>query len=289
MSALVFSVIILSSVTWALLDFSRKKLVEKMDPVPVVVWLMAFQVPLFLSLAAFETWRAPQAGYWLPAMASIILNCLANVCFVEGLMLAPLSLAIPMLSLTPVFTAVGAFVLLGEPTTPRQAIGIAIIVASAFWLGRSGAPSEGHGLDPKQVRKGMLLTTFVALLWATTPVLDKLCLRTMPASEHAFFQCLGVVIVLWGWLKIRNARLPFVQLKSSFGWFLFAVGVAALALITQFWSIRHVPVGMFEALKRSVGLLMALSLGYVFFKEAITRIKVAMLVVMGIGIFVLLA
>lgn len=289
MTVVVFAIIILSSLSWALLDFSRKKLVEKMEPVPVVVWLMVFQTPVFLALAAQEAWVWPEAGYWWPAFGSILLNCLANVCFVEGLKLAPLSLAVPMLSLTPVFTSLGAFTVLEEPTTPRQAIGIAIIVASAFWLGRSGAPSEGHGLDPHRVRKGMWLTALVALLWATTPVLDKVCLKGLPSSEHAFLQCLGIVVFLWGWLKVKGSTLPFRPLKHSIGWFGFAVVVAALALFTQFRAIQYVPVGVFEALKRSVGLLSALTLGFFFFKEPITRVKVAMVVVMGVGIFILLA
>jgi multidrug transporter EmrE-like cation transporter len=45
---------------------------------------------------------------------------------------------------------------------------------------------------------------------------------------------------------------------------------------------------MFEALKRSFGLVAALSFGYLVFKEPISRAKVVTLVAIGIGIAILL-
>lgn len=290
MSPLVILSIAVSSVAWSLFDMSRKKLATRLEPIPVVVWLMLLQTPLFAALAIRESWGPLPSEYFVPALASLTLNCLANVWFIQSVSVAPLSLVIPVLSLTPVFSAMGGMLLLSEAVTLRQATGIAIIVATTFAIARLGSRDGSHA-DPKAVRKGVLFMAGVALLWATTPVLDKLCLRSVPASEHAFLQCLGVSGLLYGWILVRKGRVGLMRssdLTRNFKWFTLAVSVAAIALFLQFWSLRHVPVGIFEALKRSYGLLSALGLGYLVFREPVTRAKGILVVAMGLGIFVLL-
>lgn len=295
----VIAMIGVSSISWALFDMSRKKLSVKLAPTPIVVWLMLLQAPLFAILfkALFqEVWRIPQPSYYLPAMASVILNAVANVWFVESVRMAPLSLVIPVLSLTPVFSALGGFVLLGEVTTLRQGAGIFVIVACTMAIARTGGGQsrpDGVQRDEKkeqsQVTQGVLLMAGVSLLWALTPVLDKICLATLPAAEHAFLQCLTVSILLFAWLRFKKGSLKLGQLSQNVGWFTLAVGAAALALFAQLWSIQNTPVGLFEALKRSYGLLSALALGYFVFGEAVTRRKAVLVAAMGFGIAILVA
>lgn len=321
MSWSVFAVIALSSLSWSLFDLSRKKIAERLEPVPAVVWLMFLQAPVYLGFLAMgmESWVEPWSpptivrAYWAPALASIVLNAIANACFISSVRRAPLSLAIPMLSLTPVFSAIGAFAMLGELTTWRQAAGILIIVTSTFWLARQSTQAGARsGVDagasvgmrpdeaadsvltedlaqvPADIRKGLWLMVFVALLWATTPVLDKVCLQLMPPSEHAFIQCLGVAFSLSIWLWLQGGRVTTAQVALAGRWIWGAVAVASIALLTQFWAISRVPVGVFEALKRSCGLLAALALGFLVFREPLTRLKFATVIVIGGGIFVLL-
>jgi drug/metabolite transporter (DMT)-like permease len=292
MTPLVFTVIALSGFFWSIFDTTRKRLAETIKPAPAVVWLMLLQTPLFLVFGIADTWVFPEAGYWLPSLGSLIVNALANIWFIEAVALAPLSLAIPILSLTPVFSALGGYLFLAEPTTAQQGLGIVVIVAATFALARFGSRSQS-GADQnvaasKTMRKGLLLMVVVASLWASTPVLDKVCLRFAPASQHAFLQCLGIAIFLGLWLKVRGTGLALPNMKRNLIWLLAAVIFAALALFTQFWAIQYVPVGIFEALKRSIGLIAALALGWLVFKEQLTRLKFVIVGVMGLGIFLLL-
>lgn len=280
----------LSSVAWSLFDFSRKKLAAKFEPIPVVIWLMLLQTPLFFLFLASERWIVAPAPYWLPAAASILLNAIANVCFIFAVQLAPLSLAIPMLSLGPVFSVLAGFGLLGEAVSTRQLGGIAVIVASAYALGRAGALHGRREQGDGRIAKGLLLMTLVAALWSTTPVLDKICLQYVPASEHGFLQCLSVALILLGLNRAKgknNIRLS--QLKTGALWFGIAVFVAWAALMTQFWAIQLVTVGIFESLKRAIGMFSALLLGLVFFNEPVTRGKALAIVAMAAGVFILLA
>ena len=71
-------------------------------------------------------------------------------CFSQAMRIAPLSVTIPLLSLTPVFATLLAIPLLGERPTPSHAFGILLVVAGAIGLHwrRSGADGSGHGTAP---------------------------------------------------------------------------------------------------------------------------------------------
>ncbi|RYZ64965.1 MAG: DMT family transporter, partial [Proteobacteria bacterium] len=284
--------------SWSLFDLSRKKLAVDLAPVPVVAWLMIFQALVFLVFAPFDGWGAiPLSTYLGPFLISVALNAFANIWFVEAVALAPFSLAIPILSLTPVFSTAGALLLLNESVTPKQVLGIAIIVGATLAIGYFGtkksaaATADAHTTsDAKAIRKGLGLMAVVALLFALTPVVDKLCLRTgVPASEHGFLQCFATALSLGIWIKIRGGGVAFSRVRSNLVWFIAAIIFATLAVYFQFYSIQYIPVGIFEALKRSFGLIAALALGSLMFKEPITKLKAGLVVLMGVGIFVLLA
>lgn len=286
----VYGGIAISSLSWSFFDLSRKKLAAGLNPVAIVAWLVLFQGLVFLPFAAFEAWPVPISGYWLPFAASVALNAFANIWFVEAVTLAPFSLAIPILSLTPVFSSIGALIVLNEEISAKQAIGIAIIVASTLAIGYFGTHSlkETEVTDPKKVRKGLSLMAVVALLFALTPVVDKLCLKSVPSSEHGALQSFATAAALAVWILFRGGAIPFSVVRSRAVWFAAAIVFATLAVYFQFWAIQSIPVGIFEALKRSCGLVTALVLGYFVFKEPLTISKLVLVAVMGVGIFVLL-
>jgi drug/metabolite transporter (DMT)-like permease len=286
----VYAGIAISSLSWSFFDLSRKKLAVDLSPVPVVAWLTLFQGFVFLVLSIVDVWQMPVASYWAPFVASVALNAFANIWFVESVSLAPFSLAIPILSLTPVFSSLGGLMMLGESVTARQALGISIVVLATLgigFFGTAGATREVR--DPSKVRRGLFLMAVVALLFALTPVVDKICLRTMPVlNEHGALQCLATAACLFSWIWWRGGGVPFSQIQKRGVWFVAAILFASSAVYFQFWSIQFIPVGIFEALKRSCGLVTALVLGTLVFREAFSWIKLALVCVMGAGIFVLL-
>ncbi len=126
-----------ASLAWSGFDSLRKALVRRLAPLPLLFLLTAASLPA-LAIWAFLDGRAGRAaltpGYLAPALASIVLSVVSNLAFVEALRRAPLSSTVPLLSLTPVFSALLAIPLLGELPTPITALGILLVVLGAFWL-----------------------------------------------------------------------------------------------------------------------------------------------------------
>ena len=68
----------------------------------------------------------------------------------RGMRLAPLSVAVPLLSLTPAFTALAAIPLLGERPSPSDFTGILLVVSGAIILGRGTGKKDGLGREEEE-------------------------------------------------------------------------------------------------------------------------------------------
>ncbi len=292
MTPVIFGQLLLSSISWTGFDLARKGLANRLPATEVVILLMMVQVPLFAAIASWEGFSIESVeNYWRPAIASILLNLVANVLFLESLRRAPVSLAIPMLSFTPVFSSLSSWVILNELLLWPQMLGILVIVASTYQIQRL---DEGDGgAEQKVVKVGLLMMVGVALLWSITPVTDKLCIRYTTPSMHAGIQCFFVGLLLLGrfFVSTRPATNSLWAMAKENRRLLFIAGVAACsALFFQLLVIRVYEVALFEALKRSFGLIGALAGGLIFFRESLTRKKIIGTVGLIIGtLLVLLA
>ena len=122
----------------------RKLLAPHLSPLAVVFYLALGQMPVLLLWGATTESGPITAHYLLVVGGSITLNIVANAAYVAALLRSPLSVSVPLLSLTPAFVASFARPLLGEWPRPVQLIGIALVVVGALLLG--GAAAEGGSL-----------------------------------------------------------------------------------------------------------------------------------------------
>ncbi len=124
-------------IAWSAHDTLRKVLVAQIRPLALLVLLAGGAAPPFaLWMALDPAQRAsPPPSYLLPAAASVALNVAANLALLRGMRLAPLSVAVPLLSLTPAFTALAAIPPLGERPSPTDDAGSLLGVSGAIFLG----------------------------------------------------------------------------------------------------------------------------------------------------------
>jgi drug/metabolite transporter (DMT)-like permease len=198
---------------------------------------------------------------------------------------APISITIPLLSLTPAFTALAAIPLLGELPTPRQDAGIALVVGGAVvvHLRRDVALA-----DRAAARRGALLMVLVALCWSVTPALDKLAVRASSAGLHGFVLCAGVAAAVLVILVARGRLGETREAARMPGTVAVALVLSALALGLQLVAIQLVWVSLVETLKRGLGNLAALAYGRWLLGEAISRLQVAGVGLMAAGVALIL-
>lgn len=268
-----------TGLSWAAYDATRKGLAEGTNPAALVAVLCAMQAPFFGAWLAWDGGVAMHEGYAVPAATSVVLNIVANVLFIRSVSIAPLSVSVPLLSLTPVFSAGIAWVLVGEAPTAIQAVGIGIVVAAAIGLNARTA----QGVDRRRALRGASLMALVALLWSVTSVVDKMATEASSAAFHGLVQVAGIASGLGLWLAIRR---ELGTLRATFRRPVLLVG-AALAAVSalglQLLAFTQVLVSLVEAVKRAIGLLSAVAIGRLVFGERLTLTQVMAVLAMAAG------
>lgn len=276
--------VVAASVASSGFDLFRKMLVRHLAPVPMVFLLATASVPLFGAAVLFGEPAPVQPAYWLPALGSVALNVVANLTFLEAVRISPLSVTVPLLSLTPVFTAVLGFAVLGERPAPLDLLGIVLVVAGAFWLNAEPDASARAFLS----QPGAWLMAGTALLLSLTIPLDKLAVERASPPFHGLVLTAGIalgslaVLIVqkrWGELAgLRRGWLPFVLALTS----------STLALGFQLVALKYVLVSLIETLKRGIGNLLAVILGRAVFGEAVTPGKLGAALLMAAGVALIL-
>ncbi len=299
--SLPLALVAISSLSSSGFDLSRKLLGRNLQPLPMVFLLTLASAPLFAALLALTGGARVAAAYFLPAGASLLLNIVANLAFIESVRIAPLSLTVPLLSLTPAFTTVLGFAVLGERPAPTIWAGVALVVAGAFWLHAGGATgasppgSPGSATVPAKPaalaalrHPGAWLMALTAFLWSLTIPLDKLAIGRASAPFHGLFLTAGGAL---GTFLILAAQRRLGEVRDIRGaWWPFAAALVAstLDLAFQLAAIRVLLVSLVETLKRGLGNLLAVVLGRAVFGEPLSWRKLAAALLMAGGVALIL-
>jgi drug/metabolite transporter (DMT)-like permease len=278
------------SFAWGACDLSRKLLAGKIRPQPLAVLITMAAVPIFLVWMLIDGVPDVQASYWAPALASVALNVAANLAFFVALRGAGLSVTIPLLSLTPVFTALLAIPMLGQQPTGLQMTGILLVVLGAFALSlpQDGPLSFAAVWRTWTTDRSALWMGFVALCWSLTVPLDKLAMDRASGPLHGLVLNFGVGLAVAVLLLARRRAGELADVRRAPFVFVFGVLISTVALGLQLIAIQTVWVSVVETLKRGIGNGMAVVFGRLIFGEAITLRKVAAVGLMVAGVALIL-
>lgn len=289
MTLLPLLLVVAASVASSGFDLFRKVLVRHLAPVPMVFLLATASVPLFGAAVLFGDPAPVQPAYWLPALGSVALNVVANLTFLEAVRISPLSVTVPLLSLTPVFTALLGFAMLGERPAPLDLAGIALVVIGAFWLNAGmTAGSEKVGARAFVSQPGAWLMAGTALLLSLTIPLDKLAVESASPPFHGLVLTAGIALGSLAVLAFQKRWGELAGLRRGWAPFVLALVSSTLALGFQLIALKYVLVSLIETLKRGIGNLLAVILGRVAFGEAVTPGKLGAALLMATGVALIL-
>lgn len=278
--------VVASSLAWSGLDLSRKVLAGRIREIPLLFWLTALPLPVFLAWWLYDGVRPVRVDYWFPGLTSIGLNIVANLSFMRSLRLSPLTATIPLLSLTPVFTSLVSIPMLHQRLGGRNWFGVALVVAGALLLNLRGGDHKSLALFWQGLRRehGVPFMALTAFLWSITPPLDKLAMDRSGAPFHAFMLNAGVGAAMLVLLAVTRRLGELASARGSAGPFAAAVVCAFVGLATQLTAFKVVPVGLFETIKRGIGFCMAMLSGRLILGETITTAKLLAVALMALGV-----
>ena len=276
-----FSFGVAAALCWAALDVVRKAVAGKASPSALAVFLLIGLLPFLAAWVVYDQTWVTGAAYWPPAVASMLMNAVANVLFMRSVQLSPLSRTVPFLSLTPVLSALVAIPLLGEVPGSMHWAGISLVVLGALVLNSDLADSWWKSLSHE---KGAPYMIAVAFLWACSTALDKRALGHASPASHAFLLSGGSAAILLTWILSTGKQGELRQVgEAPKGLLLGLVGFAVAALALQMVALQWLWVAVVETLKRAFGVFGSVVFGRLFFEEPITSRKVAAVVLMVAG------
>lgn len=262
---------------------SYAKALSRSAHVFTVTWaLISLPLPWAAAFLAHQGIPEIGEGFFLAALASVVLNMAAVTLQITAMSIAPLSTTVPFLALTPLFMLVTSAVVLRETPDAKGLAGIILIATGAYTIYlermRDGILEPLKAIATERGSRIMLL---VALLWSLSATLDKVAvLESSPAFYTTFFS--AVFGILYAPFLIVGARRT--PLKPGLVPRLFLLGAfGAAMMLSQFNAIELTIASYVIAIKRA-GTVLSVVLGYFFFKEKHLRTRLAGASLMTLGV-----
>ena len=276
---------IISAFFWAIFDLTRKLSLKKINSVNLLLIFTITQFIIFLIWIFIDNFSINLIPYLLPGVILIFLGLFSALLFLKAIQQSDLSLTIPLLSFSPMFSSIFSFFFLNEQLSKIQYFGVFLIIFGALILYSKKITLEEFLKSFKIILKNSSakLMIIVSIIWSLTPVLDKLCLEHSSVNFHGLIQSLGMIILLI--FLFKKYKVQTVNTKKNWRLILLTVFVGSTATILQFYAILTNYVPIMESIKRSVGQLSSVFLGRIFFNEKINKPKVIGVIVLSVGVY----
>ena len=279
---------IISAFFWAAFDLTRKLSLQKINSVNLLLIFTLAQTLIFGSWVFYEIPFLNLKSYIFPGLILILISLFSALLFLKAIKQSDLSLTIPLLSLSPLFSSFFSFFFLNEKLSYFQYIGVFLIIFGTLVL-------YSKKITLREILKSFKVLTInnsaklmivVSLIWSLTPVLDKLCLEHSSINIHGLIQSFGLMILLIFLLK--KEKYEFLSLKRNWRLILITILTGIIATVLQFYAILFNYVPIMETIKRSIGQLSSVLFGKLFFKEEITKPKILGVLILSVGVYYIL-
>ena len=278
----------ISAFFWAFFDLARKISLKKIDPYNFLIVFSFFQILLFFNWTIFSEFKFNFLNYSIPGIILVLINILSGVLFLKSLKLSDLSLTIPLLSFTPLFSTIFSAIILDESLNFFQYFGIFLIIFGAMVLYSKSMKLRDifFSLKILTTNLGSKYMLIVSLIWSITPVLDKICFKYSSINAHGLFQSVGMFTLL---ILLNLGHNNFhLTLRKNFKIIFFSISIGIFATILQYFAIKLILVPLMEAIKRTVGQVLSVFFGKVYFNENLNINKILGIFFLSLGVLTIL-
>ena len=242
---------VVSAFFWAGFDITRKLSLKKISSTTLLFLFSLGQFLIFLIWIYFENFSINIKPYLLPGIILIFIGISSALLFLKAINQSELSLTIPLLSLSPMFSSIFSFVFIDEVLLKTQYLGIFAIILGTLILYSKDLTAKDFLNSWKVIikNKSARIMIGVSLMWSITPVLDKICLKYSSINIHGFIQSVGIIIFLL-FLLIKTTKKEIIKIRNHWEIILFTVLIGVIATILQFFAILNNFVPIMESIKR---------------------------------------
>lgn len=267
---------LLSAFFVATTDPIAKKVLSKNNDEYLVGWMALLLSTPFLAIFYFSHRTAPFNAALVKTLLLVLpFEVLAAILYYKALKAADISLSVPFLALTPVFTIGTAFFLLRERVHALGIAGIVLITAGVYSLNlREAKYGFVNPIKAVFINKGSFYMALVALIFSVTSTMSKKAMLLSSPESIPFIYNLSISLVMAPLILYRlNKRHSVLNREARTILCYIGLGFfAALSSIFYFKSVSLANVAYAVSIKR-LSLLMSVAYGWFFFKEGDIHIR----------------
>ncbi len=280
---------IISAFFWAAFDLTRKLTLKRINSKTLLLTFTLAQLVFFIVWISVDTFNLKISEYVLPGTILICISVISALFFLKAIKQSDLSLTIPLLSLSPLFSSIFSLIFLNEKLSSIQYFGVFLIIIGTLILysKRVTLFEVFRSFRIIANNHSARLMILVSIMWSITPVLDKLCLKNSSINIHGFIQSTGMLFFLI-FLIAKNKDFERKSLRKNWKTVFLTILIGLIASILQFYAILSNYVPIMESIKRSIGQVSSVFLGNFFFKEKITKPKVFGVTILSIGVYLII-
>lgn len=223
--------------------------------------------------------------FWMPTVLyAAVLYPLFLYFYIHAIKEGELSRVLPIQSLTPIFVMITARIFIGQTPTPLAVLGIIIVVLGIYILNLKGRYLH----NPLKVFSGDRPNAFMLASLAITAfagVCDKIAIQ---ASDPVYYTLVNTCISLTVLLLVScvagvNTASTLKKLAKP----LLASGtLSGMSFLLYVFALQTGPLAYVSTIK-GTSILMGSVVGFAYFKERVTKVKIIALSLIAIGSVVL--
>jgi drug/metabolite transporter (DMT)-like permease len=246
-------------------------------PVLIAIILLFYEIPVF------------DTSFLFLIFFTVLINALAATLAYRAIKISDLSLVNPISSFNPVFTALIAYLFMGEKLDVKSILGILIIILGAYLLQISKL-KEGIFRPFKALvnHKGVQMSFVAYFLWSVTPILQKTAIFHTTPRVPVFVSFIGLVgsLIVYTPLVARFSKHPIKIAKKYLWLFLISGFISGIGQAVAFTAFSLGSLGLVTAIFK-LSMLFTVIFGWLFFKERNIRDRLVGSLVMLVGVVLL--
>ena len=272
----------------SLADVFNKKVLKEMDEW-FVIWLdLLVTMPILILFSGYFEFTMPSSEVFMVILELLPLEIAAFYLYMKAIRVSPLSLTVPFLAFTPVFTILTAGLILGEQIPTTGILGVSLVSAGAYLLNGEHMLKKPYAPIVAIFKvPGSRYMLIVAMIYAVTSTLGKKAvLLSDPFSFGlVYISCQAIVLTVINTVRLANNPDLIKRVKNKKAWMLvFAAGISmAIMVMAHFSAIQLAPVSYMISVKR-LSLVISVIFGWLVFREEeiLYRILGASLMMSGV-------
>ena len=267
-----------------------KKVMQDMNEYSFLWFSGIFAIPFLLFIVVFF-YQIPKLdlAFWINTLVSTILNSFAAVFAYKAIKMSDVSLVAPISAFNPAFTAIISYIFLQEAISSKGITGIILICSGAYLLQLSKKSKDP--LEPLKVlltHKGVQLSLLAYLIWAITPIFQKLAIIHTSPQVPPFASMIGLIgtTLIYTFPAIKFSNNLVVLAKRHIKLLLTVGFLGGISQAVAFIAFNLTTLGYATAIFK-LSIIFSVILGGIFFIEHNIKERILGSTVMLLGIILL--